>query len=81
MQVRVYVPATSNVIVARGALELLIEADAPVVVDVQLQLVNAADNASAVPVPLPTPVAVKTTPTVLADAPIAVKSVVPTETI
>ena len=32
----------------------------------------------AVPLPLPTPVAVNTTPTVLLDAPIRVKSVVPT---
>jgi hypothetical protein len=36
---------------------------------------------AAVPVPVPTPVAVKITPTVFAEAPINVKSVVPTETI
>ena len=33
------------------------------------------------PVPVPVPVAVNTVPTVFADAPIAVKSVVPTYTI
>ena len=40
-----------------------------------------ADTLVAVPSPVPWPVAVNTMPTVFADAPINVKSVVPTETI
>ena len=38
-------------------------------------------DADAVPVPEPTPVGVNVTPTVFADAPMAVKSVLPTVTI
>jgi hypothetical protein len=69
------------VTVALGALEFVIDADAPDVFEVQVQLTKAAPSESAVPVPDPTAVAVKTTPTVLLAAPIVVKFVVPTVTI
>ena len=43
--------------------------------------INKLKSDLAVPVPVPTPEALNQTPTVLALAPIAVKSVVPTATI